>query len=552
MNLPDIYQKVIEDFKKTGSVKKAAENTGTSLVRAQKILITEGLWSSPASEKILELYNQNKTVKEIAKELFLSEKTVQAYLPYIRTGKSYGGDGRSADAIKSEDYRQRMQQAARSQLSSKKIQKELKEVSNKSPVNTSNMERSSSMETGYTKTADLYYGEYLPMHPDVLKLELSLDLSGLTQEDMEVLGKYGKVKSGITREILVPADITLHALHYVIMRAFGWQNSHLHNFQLPADVFQKITGGKNKPDRNGYVQHDGLYTDWAKLCGLYFRFPVEDFDDIYWDDDYQEGQSFKTWLGKKYTGPYRYNGKWEYYHNANSAAKSIIKENPTIRAHIPFSEWMELKDSGNEKELERTKNKAIPITEASIEDIQAGFESRMEELIERLPLIEVLFPSTVSVDIDLSKQVFELADKREASRTDIPVIPVTNELIHNYDYGDDWCVKIRMTDCYFISDSTGITYTDRKALSDYSACDMNNKEVDKALALKIATVCKKWRPMCLSLDGMSIRDDVGGVYGYVDFLKTIHDDEDEEKDSMKGWARMMGWTGRMNKPETLL
>ena len=51
----DIYQQVIEDFKITGSVKKTAQNVGTTLVRAQRILITEGLWSSPTSEKVVAL-----------------------------------------------------------------------------------------------------------------------------------------------------------------------------------------------------------------------------------------------------------------------------------------------------------------------------------------------------------------------------------------------------------------------------------------------------------------------------------------------------------------
>ena len=132
--------------------------------------------------------------------------------------------------------------------------------------------------------------------PDVLKLELSLDMYSVDDEEMDILRKYGKVDRGITREVLVPANITLHALHYVIMRAFGWQNSHLHHFRLPAQVFQEITGGKNKPNPDDRVVHDGLYTNWVRLCGLYFRFPCNDFEDLYWDDDYEEGKNFDTWL----------------------------------------------------------------------------------------------------------------------------------------------------------------------------------------------------------------------------------------------------------------
>ena len=48
----NLYQKVIEDYRIINSVKKTAQNVGTSLVRAQRILITEGLWSSHTSEQV--------------------------------------------------------------------------------------------------------------------------------------------------------------------------------------------------------------------------------------------------------------------------------------------------------------------------------------------------------------------------------------------------------------------------------------------------------------------------------------------------------------------
>lgn len=39
----NLYQKVIADYRITNSVKKTAQNVGTSLVKAQRILITEGV-----------------------------------------------------------------------------------------------------------------------------------------------------------------------------------------------------------------------------------------------------------------------------------------------------------------------------------------------------------------------------------------------------------------------------------------------------------------------------------------------------------------------------
>ena len=50
--------------------------------------------------------------------------------------------------------------------------------------------------------------------------------------------------------------------------------------------------------------------------------------------------------------------------------------------------------------------------------------------------------------------------------------------------------------------------------------------------------------------GIELVDDVGGIYGFCRMLQTIYEtdtgiEEDrEERESMLGWADMMGWTGR--------
>ena len=90
-------------------------------------------------------------------------------------------------------------------------------------------------------TAEELYSKHMKRKPEVLRLQLSLDMKYVNDDSIEVLKKYGKVKNGILREILVPADITLHALNYVILRSFGWQNGHLHQFRFPEQVFQKLT-----------------------------------------------------------------------------------------------------------------------------------------------------------------------------------------------------------------------------------------------------------------------------------------------------------------------
>ncbi|MGB4658565.1 MAG: hypothetical protein WBI07_05265 [Mobilitalea sp.] len=47
-------------------------------------------------------------------------------------------------------------------------------------------------------------------------------------------------------------------------------------------------------------------------------------------------------------------------------------------------------------------------------------------------------------------------------------------------------------------------------------------------------------------------DDVVGIYGYCNMLEILHGDDLEEKESMKEWARCMGWTGRKINPNNIL
>jgi len=69
-----------------------------------------------------------------------------------------------------------------------------------------------------------------PAAPLLLHLELINSWS--TREETQLLMQYaGATRRGtITRDILIPAEMTLHQLHYAIQRLFGWQNAHLRAF----------------------------------------------------------------------------------------------------------------------------------------------------------------------------------------------------------------------------------------------------------------------------------------------------------------------------------
>ena len=83
----------------------------------------------------------------------------------------------------------------------------------------------------------------------------------------------------------------------------------------------------------------------------------------------------------------------------------------------------------------------------------------------------------------------------------------------------------------------------------------SGEPVDEELREKLQTAYIKWIPVCVKVDGLNVMDDVGGLYGFEEFLRTINSDDpddEEEKASSKLWARGMGWTGRKTKPENIL
>jgi hypothetical protein len=57
------------------------------------------------------------------------------------------------------------------------------------------------------------------------------------------------------------------------------------------------------------------------------------------------------------------------------------------------------------------------------------------------------------------------------------------------------------------------------------------------------------------MDGLSVMEDVGGIYGFRDFLRTVSDDSPdivEVVKEQKNLARMQEWIGRKFTPEKFL
>ncbi len=444
------HKQVARVYKKTGSVKETASKLGLSVVTVRRILITEGLWSSPSSIAIGELFSQGISTAEIAERLHMTETNVQAYIPYTRG--HYKKSDATSDAERSRSYRNRKESVCAKQVGRSRTISEVGAVQvNKADKTT--------QHKGSGRT---------------LHLRLELVLANINSQDFETLKKYAKVEQGISREFLVPSTMTLHALHYAILRAFGWQNSHLHHFELPENVFQRLTGG-------GFAK-------WGKLCGVYFRFPSEDYEDIYWDDDYNGEESFNTWLNKKYVGPYTYGGKSELYMSCQRELSQFYKIWSEVNIRYP---WDVVRSNPDIVKIE----KVVSPKEATLDEIRGSLDfNGASELLERLTLDELLLVTN-------GDPLDEVSDINVAQ-------PITTELLYEYDYGDGWQVKITLVE-------------------------------DSDLAQSHPEVAEDERPICVAKDGMNLLDDVGGISGYCQFLIDYY-----EKSELKDWARMQGWTGR--------
>ena len=551
----DTYSAIVAAFHKTQSVNKTVKLTKVSKLTVQKVLITEGLWESERSREVLRLKKEGFSTEKIAERLHISVKGVQAYLPYSRMPY---GSAMTSDSVKSRKKREKMKRIAARQINDSESAEKTKTTQRKG-FDRGNMLQFKSAEMENSKSK-------LKKAPSLYRLHLELvqDEDGtpikFSPEEGALLSKYAKFKVGFSRDIVVPDNMTFHALHYAIQRLFGWGNSHLRQFSLMPRDFKSIT--------------DDLTSEWLALCGVYFRFPQEEAEDTFWDDDYDGQQSFKTWLKQKYKGPYCAYGISDTYFDNQIRVKEF---------NYRFSEILKQKVSSTLNGLTR----------------QIYLGGDYNTLLERIRVSELLLPqgmplpgkddwtSTTSVNIKKTREtivqfpesfidmymnsVIQMQyNKKDAAvvsfnkmKADMEpaLIPFVHDIMYQYDFGDGWCVKITCEEAYYYNDLYDIAenqyvvakLNDAEAIKDwdfYRASD--DGRVDDALNEILRRVEYKQIPICVDADGLNLVDDVGGVWGYIDFIGTLHGDDKEEAQSMREWAESLGWSSRMNKPEKML
>lgn len=325
-----------------------------------------------------------------------------------------------------------------------------------------------------------------------VRLHLELKNEYLSDEQKRILRRYGGTggDGSITRDILIPSDMPLHNLHYAIQKLFGWENSHLRSFYLPDADYDRLTGRTVK--------------GWATLVGVVFQPPSEGEDDIFWDDDYRGG-SFKTWLRKKYTGPYFYGGTMEELDVAQQDIQELLNHYKNVNVRESLSDYFERVDAGDDSEIKFIKT--APLIDLTIEEMFTAiiFENSPYYLLERLKVDEVLAYHDETVSSDT-------------------LFPVTNELIYNYDFGDNWIVNI----------------TKHKNCDDLIKSNLiSQSELEEAEDIVEA----KYKPVCIHKVGINVLDDVGALHGFANFLKIIYESDNKDEAAFyRTWAKSQGWS----------
>lgn len=508
MENDELYNRIVESYKKTHSVDKTAAELKTSRIKVRRVLITENLWSSDLSRKIAELRKEGKSVKEIAEKLHYSVKNIEAFSPYKRG--SYGGGKQSIYAARSKEYRQRMQVAAENQAGS-----------------------SANAPKGYIRIADIEneVGTFaFQNRPIAIKIRIELDMSGCSEQQIDYLREYGKMEKSLSREVIVPSDITLHAMHYVIQQLFGWQNSYPHHFAFPSDVFKRVT--------------QDSFARWCSLAGVYFRFPDSDTADLYWDEDYQADKSIKSWLRSKYTCPYKYGGLGDYYLENQRKICTFKQEHPFVK--------VENNNGDVQSSFSAKLGRVVAIDKATMDEIRSSrvLAGSPTHLLERLTLLEYLkipnndyfiepldekvqfLEDSIGTSLMMWDSVLEDIDNKHLLFDQIAAFSTVrmqgqSDSIH-YFYDDVWRARISILDTYYKKDLNGD---------------------EQELLMKMV---KTSAPVCVAADGLSVLDDVRGVPNFADFLCVINEDIADFRRDYRELAKSLGWTGRKVKPQNML
>ena len=493
----DLYYSTVDANHPEGVMAEVARQLGITRAKVHKILITMDVIDSPLHRDIVELKDKGYDMDDIARVLGVSRPTVVINLPYEKV--IYGSDAKSREALRVQDFRRRERIFMKSEVRRPtdleiqllRFQKTHPEFLADDEKRTGETTGSSEVEENISMLLPLFSEEeskLFAVRPDVMRLHIELN-EQFTDNQIRTLNNSGGVRYGnsISRDVLVHEDMPLHNLHYVIQVLFGFLNYHLHDFQLPEDALEKITDSKG--------------ANWLKLMGVLFKDPLRDSDMDFWDDDYSGG-SVRKYMRSKYTGPYVYCTPHESYQLCRKSARRIKVDDKTIN------------------------------------EIRTRFDLNPFDLLERIPIGEILSvsdPDYCCFDEYMRNESECIKDARGKRFDELGsqpfVFPVTQKLLYHYDYGDGW--EFTITASYDVSDLLS-----------------SGRVTEHKIREAVKDVCMLNRPVLLSSDGYPLVEDVGGPFGYTEFLNAVNGHPSSFFDynniqSTLDWGQSLGWNAAL-------
>lgn len=414
-----------------------------------------------------------------------------------------------------------------------------------------------------------------------LRLVASIDTTDLTPVDLRMLEQHASAPQGrILREFLVPERMRLHNLHYALQKAFGWHNTKMHSFSLPPGDFDRLTRR--------------LFADWALLVGLYFRFPDAPADSYYHGDIHPNDTDYLAWMRRRYCGPY----DWDI----GAFFEHLVAAKLLLQPYLTAEEQDEETEQEEEEEFVDTRvfHEDVPairrltaqiddIRNLSVFDAQQLFHGSMNELVERLPLGELLVPQeaekgdgraidrligngevafalgqhfTYPITVELAERayqyhenrapldVLEIQDRyeRALTQTDIPVQPAATTVHYVYDPGHNWRLTIECTERYEMPKYHPGQYL----MEDLPIYDSAGNEVDTAVYAMAHHVITNNRPVVLRAEGTNVPEDTSGLVDFLHFLRRYTGADVRTQAEAVAWARGHGWSQNVPDPRGIL
>ena len=399
------------------------------------------------------------------------------------------------------------------------------------------------------------YGGQLPFEPmDILRLHIELcnpyrvySVVPVNQSTSDILHRYGGVSHGrtVSCDIVIPSDLPLYALHYVLQKTFGWHNEKRHHFFIPWERIKLLC-------------HDNL-SMWSCLVGILFRSPMMSYKNELWLDDYTGG-SIKNWLRKKYTGPYL---------SLNGSENLIPCQEQMMQLDMnkEFLVCYEKDEAGKEhpvaiyyKESNQIPNmpdgtpycqvKSAKLEQLNVEEMTQFFKHDPFALVERLPLDSVIVSGKDKLSDCLSPEEKEKTGICETGQEMYNAIGeyVWDIVRANEDLPEKQVYTMPFTDMlYYVYGKWAVKITASNNCPDLMNLISQN-DLDQA-NLKCRDT---YRPVLISRDGMPPLDQPEGLKGYCQFLNEINPDlkslpKNQQNKAKRlrreklEWAKSQGW-----------